>query len=53
MASKFNLKVAGLILFSVVAAVSIQRSVSGIPFQLESHRLGVCDVQVVLDQMAQ
>ncbi|MEE2883878.1 MAG: OmpH family outer membrane protein [Planctomycetota bacterium] len=53
MASKFNLKVAGLILFSVVAAVSIQRSVSGIPFQLESHRLGVCDVQVVLDQIPQ
>ena len=25
----------------------------GVPYQLESHRVGVCDVQVVLDQIPQ
>ena len=53
MPSNIDLKYIGLVVMVIVAAVAIQHSVSGVPYQLESHRLGVCDVQVVLDQIPQ
>ncbi|HIC23508.1 MAG TPA: OmpH family outer membrane protein [Planctomycetes bacterium] len=53
MSSKFDLKSACLVFLAICAAVAVGNSVSGVPYQLESHRIGVCDVQVVLDQIPQ
>jgi Skp family chaperone for outer membrane proteins len=53
MSSKYDLKSASLVFMAIIAAVAIGQGVSGVPYQLESHRIGVCDVQVVLDQIPQ
>jgi len=48
-----TLKRTGIILTVVIAAFVLQPYLSGIGVQLESHRLGVCDVQIVLDRIPQ
>ncbi len=48
-----TLKRFGAILAVVIAAFAVQPHLSGIGVQLESHRLGVCDVQIVLDRIPQ
>jgi Skp family chaperone for outer membrane proteins len=53
MISKANLKTIALVLLSMVAVTVIQQNVSGVPYQVAPHRVGVCDVQVVLDQIPQ
>ncbi len=46
-------KVFGLTLCGAVLFLALQASLLGVGVQLESHRVGVCDVQVVLDQIPQ
>ncbi|MEE2858002.1 MAG: OmpH family outer membrane protein [Planctomycetota bacterium] len=46
-------KLFGLALCGAVLTLVLQASLSAVGVQLESHRVGVCDVQVVLDQIPQ
>lgn len=51
--NSFSIKKGLGILLVVAGVLAIQQNLSGLPYQLESHRVGVCDVQVVLDQIPQ
>jgi len=42
-----------LVLVTITCMLSLQQGLSGSGVELESHRVGVCDVQVVLDQIPQ
>jgi len=42
-----------LVLVTITCMWSLQQGLSGSGVELESHRVGVCDVQVVLDQIPQ
>ncbi|RTZ91910.1 MAG: hypothetical protein DSY92_03510 [Planctomycetota bacterium] len=46
-------KLFGLTLCGAVLFLALQASLLGVGVQLESHRVGVCDVQIVLDQIPQ
>ena len=48
--SKFLWFIAALSLF---ATAGFGSGLLGVPYQVESHRVGVCDVQIVLDQIPQ
>ncbi|MGE4619066.1 MAG: OmpH family outer membrane protein [Planctomycetota bacterium] len=53
MISNANLKALALVLLAVMTVTVVQQTVSGVPYQVAPHRVGVCDVQVVLDQIPQ
>lgn len=53
MNSRYFIKATMILMVLFIGAFSLRQSVSGLPYQLESHRVGVCDVQVVLDQIPQ
>lgn len=44
-----------LIIAGVIALVTVSwgAGLLGVPYQMQTHRIGVCDVQVVLDQIPQ
>ncbi len=42
-----------LVLVTITCMLSLQQGLSGSGVELESHRVGVCDVQVVLDKIPQ
>lgn len=46
-------KLFGLTLCGAVLFLALQASLLGVGVQLKSHRVGVCDVQIVLDQIPQ
>ncbi len=51
--SQILIRAVCLVLVTITCMLSLQQGLSGSGVELESHRVGVCDVQVVLDQIPQ